>query len=212
MSKYKIGVEIPKVSRYPSTDALRQAIDPSRQLILPNLPKEYLDRVLPLLKFTSTDPCTGLALRFTQQPSRALLITHFPNRPWDWGESLEEGVVQRGDDTRSDYATRPRRAKQTLEQHRDEWHMKTVIGSETVFQREWVDSRVLDVSKREEGESSDEEMVDRAEEEDDEVPSGGQQGSGVYGKKRKASMSSIDEGMISDDDVQIIEGPDQGGR
>ncbi|KAF8706022.1 Transcription mediator complex subunit Med12, partial [Rhizoctonia solani] len=221
--------EIPKVSRYPSTDALRQAIDPSRQLILPNLPKEYLDRVLPLLKFTSTDPCTGLALRFTQQPSRALLITHFPNRPWDWGESLEEGGGS--DDKIRNSASIPLElfnAEMTHDRitqpdhdgpnrfwnstENDEWHMKTVIGSETVFQREWVDSRVLDVSKREEGESSDEEMVDRAEEEDDEVPSGGHQGSGVYGKKRKASMSSIDEGMISDDDVQIIEGPDQGGR
>ncbi|GAB1521557.1 RNA polymerase II mediator complex subunit [Rhizoctonia solani] len=221
--------EIPKVSRYPSTDALRQAIDPSRQLILPNLPKEYLGRILPLLKFTSTDPCTGLALRFTQQPSRALLITHFPNRPWDWGESLEEGGGS--DDKIRNSASIPLElfnAEMTHDRitqpdhdgpnrlwnstENDEWHMKTVIGSETVFQREWVDSRVLDVSKREEGESSDEEMVDRAEEEDDEVPSGGQQGSGVYGKKRKASMSSIDEGMISDDDVQIIEGPDQGGR
>ncbi|KAF8756929.1 hypothetical protein RHS01_04071 [Rhizoctonia solani] len=93
----------------------------------------------------------------------------------------------------------------------DEWHMKTVIGSETVFQREWVDSRVLDVSKREEESRAmrrwwivlKRKMMRCL---------WGAAGVGVYGKKRKASMSPIDEGMISDDDVQIIEGPDQGGR
>ncbi|CAE7226860.1 unnamed protein product [Rhizoctonia solani] len=221
--------EIPKTGRFPSTDALRQAIDTSRNSILPNLPKESFDRVLPLLKYTATDPCTGLALRFTQQPTRALLFTHFPNRPWDWGESLDDAPP--GDNVRNtgsiplelfgaevthDRITQPDHGSNKLwnTAEQDGWHMRTVLGSEVTFQREWVDSRVLEAPRRE-GESSDEEMADH-EQEDDEEDEGSPQGRqnpvaepGGYGKKRKASMSPVAEAM-SDDDVQIIEGPDTG--
>ncbi|KAJ1304311.1 hypothetical protein OPQ81_005471 [Rhizoctonia solani] len=218
--------EIPKTAKYPSTEALRQAIDPSRHLILPNLPKEFLDRVLPLLKYTSTDPCTGLALRFTQQGTRALLVTYFPNRPWDWGESLDDAPP--GDNVRNSASiplelfnaemthdriaqpdnNGPNKLWNNAEQ--DEWHMKTVIGSEVTFQREWVDSRVLE-APRPEGETNDEEMAD---EEEGGSPGGGQNlvaGSSGYGRKRKASMSPIAE-ATSDDDIQIIEDPDQANR
>ncbi|KAH7339351.1 hypothetical protein B0J17DRAFT_705466 [Rhizoctonia solani] len=219
--------ELPKETKYPSTEALRQAIDPSRQLILPNLPKEFLDRILPLLKFTSTDPCTGLALRFTQQGTRALLITHFPNRPWDWGESLDDAPA--GDNVRNTASiplelfnaeathdriaqpdnTGPNKLWNSAEQ--DGWHMKSVIGSEVTFQREWVDSRVLEAPRRE-GESSDEEMAYDGNEE--ELPSEQQNSMAEpsgYGRKRKASMSPVAEAM-SDDDIQIIEGPDHSNR
>ncbi|CAE6538597.1 unnamed protein product [Rhizoctonia solani] len=220
--------EIPKTTKYPSTEALRQAIDPSRHLTLSNLPKEYSDRVLPLLKYTSTDPCTGLALRFTQQATRALLITHFPNRPWDWSENLDDAPP--GDTVRNtgsiplelfnaemthDRIAQPDNHgpnKLWNSAERDGWHMKTVIGSEVTFQREWVDSRILEAPRRE-GDSSDEDMPDH-ELDEDESPRGRQNSvaeSTSYGKKRKASMSPVAEAM-SDDDIQIIEGPDQNGQ
>lgn len=91
---------------------------------------------------------------------------------------------------------------------RDEWHTRTVIGSEVTFQREWVDSRVLDIP--EEYESSE------GEEGGGEGTSGrrksvsGGSGTGAREKKRKASESPVrSEG--SDDDIQIIEGPVQTG-
>ncbi|CAE6502670.1 unnamed protein product [Rhizoctonia solani] len=220
--------EIPKTVKYPSTEALRQTLDPSRHLILSNLPKEFFDRVLPLLKYTSTDPCTGLALRFTQQTTRALLITHFPNRPWDWGENLDDAPP--GDNVRNtgsiplelfnleathDRITQPdNRGPNNLwnTAEKDGWHMKTVIGSEVTFQREWVDSRILEAPGRE-GESSDEDMVDH-EPEEEESPRGRRSSVAEatgYGKKRKASMSPVPEAM-SDDDIQIIEGPEQSSR
>ncbi|KAG9076977.1 RNA polymerase II mediator complex subunit [Ceratobasidium sp. UAMH 11750] len=214
--------EMPKSSKYPITEPLRQFMDPARQPILPNLPKEYLDRVLPLLRYTPTDPCTGLALRFTQQVNRALLITHFQYRPWDWVENIDDspaggnvrntasmpldlfGAEATGDRITQPDTNGPNKFWNSAE--KDEWHMKTVVGSEVTFQREWVDSRVLEY------ESSGDEP-----EETDPPPARegafSQGESSRYredsrGQKRKASVSSM-EAIISDDEVEIIEPPAQ---
>lgn len=216
---------MPKSPKYPLTEPLRHFLDLTRQPILPNLPPELLSRVLPLLKHTPTDPCTGLALRFTQPTNRALLYANFTHRPWDWGENIDDGppgegvrnsasipleifgVEATGDRIQQWDAEGPNRLWNSTE--KDEWHTRTVVGSEVTFQREWVDSRVLDIP--EEYESSEEGEGGR------EGSSGRRKsvsgGSGVGGgreKKRKASASPVrSEG--SDDDIQIIEGPVQGG-
>ncbi|KAB5588281.1 Med12 domain containing protein [Ceratobasidium theobromae] len=221
--------EIPKPGKYPSTEALQQVIDPSRQLILPNLPKELHDRVLPLLKFIPANSCTGLALRFIQPTTRALLITHFTHRPWEWGENLDDGPA--GDNVRNsaslplelfsaeatnDRISQPDRSgpnKLWNNTEKDDWHMKTVVGSEVTFQREWLDSRILEVAEKSE------DSTDEGSESDDGIASQGIPGpsrrsQGLAGqrngpsKKRKASMSPVDDAM-SDDDIQIIEGPTQ---
>ncbi|KAG8709991.1 RNA polymerase II mediator complex subunit [Ceratobasidium sp. 395] len=211
--------EMPKSSRYLLTEPLRQFMDPARQPILPNLPKEYLGRILPLLKYTPTDPCTGLGLRFTQNPTRALLITHFPFKPWEWAENIDE--LPAGDNVRntasmpldlfSAETTGDRIVHPSLEGNklwnnaeRDERHMKTVVGSEVTFQREWVDSRVLEL------ESSSDDI------EETDAPGEGTFSQGATsrfredsrGKKRKASLSSMDA-IISDDEIEIIEPPAQ---
>jgi hypothetical protein len=94
---------------------------------------------------------------------------------------------------------------------KDEWHMKTVLGSEVTFQREWVDSRILEAPEQD-SHSGDEDAESDGELTGQGVAgsSRGRQGStsqaNPSNKKRKASMTPIDEGM-SDDDIQIIEGP-----
>ncbi|KAG9095716.1 RNA polymerase II mediator complex subunit [Ceratobasidium sp. 370] len=214
--------EMPKSSKYPLTEPLRQFMDPARHPILPNLPREYLDRVLPLLKYTPTDPCTGLALRFTQQTNRALLITYFQHKPWDWVENIDDspaggnvrntasmpldlfGAEATGDRITQPDMNGPNKFWNSAE--KDERHMKAVVGSEVMFQREWVDSRILEY----------ESSGDEAEETDPPAASEGassQGGSSRYredsrGKKRKASVSSM-EVIISDDEVEIIEPPIQ---
>lgn len=218
--------EMPKHPKYPQTEPLRQFLDPSRQPILPNLPHSHLCRVLPLLKYIPTDPCTGLAVRFTQANIRALLITDFAHRPWDWGENIDDtGPNEKGaSDTVRNAASIPLElfaAEATGDkiQHwdaegpnrlwnsteGDEWHTRTVLGSEMTFQREWVDSRVLGVPEIDDESSEGEE--------------GGGEGvlgrrksvSGAGGrekKKRKASTSPI-RSDGSDDEIQIIEAPVQ---
>ncbi|KAG8742716.1 RNA polymerase II mediator complex subunit [Ceratobasidium sp. 414] len=214
--------EMPKSSKYPLTEPLRQFMDPGRQPILPNLPKEYLDRILPLLRYTPIDPCTGLALRFTQQANRALLITHFQHKPWDWVENIDDSPAGEnvrntasmpldlfGAEATGDRITQPDTGgpnKLWNSAEKDERHMKTVVGSEVTFQREWVDSRILEY----------ESSGDEAEETDPPAPSEGassQGGGSRYrddsrGKKRKASVSSM-EAIISDDEIEIIEPPSQ---
>ncbi|KAG9119415.1 RNA polymerase II mediator complex subunit [Ceratobasidium sp. 392] len=215
--------EMPKSSRYPLTEPLRQFMDPARRPILPNLPKEYLDRILPLLKYTPTDPCTGLGLRFTQQPSRALLVTYFPFKPWEWVENIDDSPT--GDNVRntasmpldlfSAEATSDRIVHPELGWNEswsnvetDERHMKTVVGSEVTFQREWVDSRVLELELS----GDDTEGIDPpADGEGTSQGMGPRSREDSRGKKRKASVSSMDA-IVSDDEIEIIEPPIQSNR
>ncbi|QRV93786.1 mediator complex subunit Med12 [Ceratobasidium sp. AG-Ba] len=209
--------EMPKSSQYPLTEPLRQYMDPMRQPLLPNLPQEYLSRILLLLKYTPTDPCTGLALRFVPKDTRAIAFTHFPYKPWEWGENLDDlppgnnirntasipfdllSVEATGDRITQPDANGPNKFWNSTD--KDEWYAKTVVGSQVTFQREWVDSRVLDQES-----SGDEETIPSLGDEDASPQGGSGSRDGSRGKKRKASMASMDI-IGSDDDIEIIEAP-----